>query len=132
MLERIDHIGIAVKDLEQALGFYEKKLGLKCTSVEEVAEQKVRVAFLPLGESKIELLEPTDPAGPVGAFLAQKGPGVHHLSLAVDNLKETLKNLEKEGVALIDKEPRIGAGGAKIAFVHPRATGGILLELCEH
>lgn len=131
MLEKIDHIGIAVADLEKAMHFYREHLGLECAGIEEVDEQKVRVAFFPVGESKIELLESTDPAGPVGKFVEKKGEGVHHLSYRVKDVDAEIRKLKEKGVALIDEKPRYGAGGARIAFLHPRATGGVLVELCE-
>ncbi len=131
MLKKIDHIGIAVKNLDEALKFYEEKLGLKATGTEVVEEQKVRIAFLPLGESKLELLESTDPEGPVAKFIESRGEGVQHIALRVDNVEEKVKELEEQGVRLIDKTPRYGAGGARIAFLHPKSTYGILLELCQ-
>ncbi len=131
MLEKVDHIGIAVSDLQKAISFYRDQLGLEFKGTEVVEEQKVEVAFFPVGESKIELLEPTDPAGPVGKFIEKKGEGVHHLSFRVSNLEEKLEQLKQQGVALIDEKPRYGAGGAKIAFLHPKSTGGVLIELCE-
>lgn len=131
MFEKIDHIGIAVADLEKALSFYRDQLGLEYKGIEEVDEQKVRVAFFPVGESKIELLESTDPAGPVGKFIEKKGEGVHHLSFRVNDIEGKLRQLKEQGVDLIDERPRYGAGGAKIAFLHPRSTGGVLVELCE-
>lgn len=131
MLKKIDHIGIAVKNLDEALKFYEEKLGLKATGTEVVEEQKVRIAFLPVGESKLELLESTDPEGPVAKFIESRGEGVQHIALRVDNVEEKLKELEEQGVRLIDKTPRYGAGGARIAFLHPKSTYGILLELCQ-
>ena len=131
LFEKIDHIGIAVADLEKALSFYRDQLGLEYKGIEEVDEQKVRVAFFPVGESKIELLESTDPAGPVGRFIEKKGEGVHHLSFRVTDIEGKLRQLKEQGVDLIDEKPRYGAGGAKIAFLHPRSTGGVLVELCE-
>lgn len=131
MFEKIDHVGIAVSDLEKAVEFYKDQLGLDFKGTEVVDEQKVKVAFFPVGESKIELLEPTDPDGPVGKFIEKKGEGVHHLSFRVSNIEEKLKALKDQGVALIDEKPRYGAGGAKIAFLHPKSTGGVLVELCE-
>ncbi len=130
-MDKIDHIGIAVRDLEQALPFYRDRLGLQVKGFEELADQKVKVAFLPVGESKIELLQSTDPAGPVAKFIEHKGEGIQHLAFRVTNLAEKLKQLKASGVALIDDKPRPGAGGARIAFIHPRSTGGILIELCE-
>jgi methylmalonyl-CoA/ethylmalonyl-CoA epimerase len=131
MFEKIDHIGIAVANLEEALKFYSDQLKLESTGTEVVEEQKVKVAFFPVGESKIELLESTDPEGPVGKFVEKKGGGVHHVSFRVSNIEEKIKQLKKQGVALIDEKPRYGAGGAKIAFLHPKSTGGVLIELCE-
>lgn len=131
MLKKIDHIGIAVRDLEQALTFYCDLLGLECTGTEEVAEQKVKVAFLPLGETKVELLQSTDPEGPVAKFIEGRGEGVHHLAFRVENIEEKLEQLKASGVRLIDEQPRYGAGGARIAFIHPKAAGGVLAELCE-
>ncbi len=131
MLERIDHIGIAVRDLEAALTVYRDCLGLTMTGVEEVAEQKVKVAFLPVGDSKVELLQSTDPEGPVAKFIENKGEGVQHIAFRVKNLEEKLAELKAKGVRLIDEKPRYGAGGARIAFLHPKSTGGVLVELCE-
>lgn len=131
MFEKIDHIGIAVASLDEALKFYRDQLGLDFKGTEVVNEQKVKVAFFPVGESKLELLESTDPDGPVGKFIAKKGEGIHHLSFRVSNIEEKLQQLQERGVSLIDEKPRFGAGGAKIAFLHPKSTGGILIELCE-
>ncbi len=131
MFEKVDHIGIAVANLDEALKLYRDQLGLVCKGTEVVEEQKVKVAFLPVGESKVELLESTDPEGPVGKFIEKKGAGVHHLSFRVSNIEEKLEQLKQQGVALIDEKPRYGAGGAKIAFLHPKSTGGVLIEICE-
>jgi len=131
MIQQVDHIGIAVKDLETALKFYTDLLGLQATGTEIVADQKVKVAFLPLGEGEIELLESTDPAGAIAAFIEKKGEGIQHIALRVDDIEQTLAELKAKGVRLIDEEPRYGAGGAKIAFIHPKAAGGPLIELCE-
>jgi len=127
----IEHIGIAVKNLEDSIIFYEKILGLKCYKIEEVHEQKVRTAFFAIGQTKIELLEPTDPEGPVGKFIEKRGEGIHHIAFAVENLAEQLRHSEKEGVKLIDNLPRKGADGLDIAFLHPKSTGGVLIEMCE-
>ena len=127
----VDHIGVAVKDLKKALEFWEKTLGIPCVGVEEVAEQKVRTAFLPVKDTEIELLEPTADDSPVAKFIEKKGEGIHHIALRVENLEEALEELKARGVQLIDEKPRYGAGGARIAFVHPKATGGVLLELSE-
>ena len=132
-LSHIEHLGIAVKSIEAALPFYEKVLGLECYAVEEVADQKVKTAFLKIGQTKIELLESTDPEGPVGKFIEKKGEGIHHIAFAVeDGLKEALEATELHGVQLIDKQPRSGAEGLNIAFLHPKSTIGVLTELCEN
>ncbi len=130
-LSHIEHIGIAVKSLEEAIPFWEKQLGLKCYAIEEVKEQKVRTAFFRIGQSKIELLESTDPEGPIGKFIEKKGEGVHHLAIAAEGLQSNLDELAGNGVQLIDKAPRKGAEGLDIAFLHPKSTHGVLLELCE-
>ena len=131
MLEKIDHVGVAVRDLEQAVQVFNDKLGIELGGIEEVAEQKVKVAFLPLGESKIELLQSTDPEGAIARFIEKRGEGIQHIAFLVKNLEEILTRLKSSGVELIDKKPRIGAGGAKIAFLHPKSTCGVLIELCE-
>ncbi len=131
MFEKIDHVGIAVSDLEAAMKLYRDQVGLECSGTEIVEEQKVKVAFFPVGQSKVELLESTDPDGPVGKFIEKKGEGIHHLSFRVSNIDEKIKQLKEQGVALIDEKPRYGAGGARIAFLHPKSTGGVLIELCE-
>ncbi len=132
-LSHIEHIGIAVKSLEQAIPLYEQKLGLKCYAVEEVEEQKVKTAFFKVGETKIELLESTDPQGPIGKFIEKKGEGVHHIAFATKGgLQATLDQLGDAGVQLIDKSPRKGAEGLNIAFLHPKSTMGVLTELCEN
>lgn len=127
----VDHIGVAVKSIDEALKFWEGTLGIKCHGVEEVADQKVKTAFLPLNETEVELLEATSPESPVAKFIEAKGEGIHHLAIRVENLEAALAELKEKGVRLIDENPRMGAGGAKIAFLHPKATGGILLELSE-
>jgi methylmalonyl-CoA epimerase len=128
---KIDHIGIAVKNLENAATFWEGVLGLKITEVEEVASQKVKTAFIPLGESEVELLSSTEPDGPIAKFIEKKGEGIQHIAFRVDNIEAALATLKEQGVRLIDETPRPGAGGAKIAFLHPKATFGVLVELCE-
>ena len=128
---RVDHIGIAVKDLAQAKKFYEEILGMKATGEEVVEEQKVKVCFIPSGDSEVELLESTSPDGPIAKFIEKNGGGIQHLALRVDNIEAALEELKAKGVRLIDEKPRYGAGGASIAFIHPKATGGILLELSE-
>ncbi|MCL5981055.1 MAG: methylmalonyl-CoA epimerase [Firmicutes bacterium] len=131
MIKKIDHIGIAVNSIEQSAKLYETLLGLKITATEVVEEQKVKVAFLPTGDSEVELLESTDPEGPVAKFIAARGEGIQHLAFRVENLEEMLAVLKAAGVRLIDEKPRHGAGGAKIAFLHPKETFGTLIELCE-
>ena len=130
-LTHIEHIGIAVKSLDDAIPFWEQKLGMKCYAIEEVKEQKVRTAFFKIGQSKIELLESTDPEGPIGKFIEKKGEGVHHLAFATEGLQSNLDELAGKGVQLIDKTPRKGAEGLDIAFLHPKSTTGVLMELCE-
>lgn len=128
----IEHIGIAVKNLKEAIAYYEKVLGLKCYAIEEVEDQKVKTAFFKVGQTKIELLESTDMEGPVGKFILEKGEGVHHIAFSVNNLSEKLKEVESKGIELIDKKPRKGAEGLDIAFIHPKSTFGVLTEFCEH
>ncbi len=128
----IEHIGIAVKSLEQAIPFYEKVFGLECYAVEEVADQRVKTAFFKVGQTKIELLESTDPEGPIGKFIEKKGEGIHHLAFAVEGLAGKLEKAAQLGVQLIDKAPRKGAEGLNIGFLHPKSTFGVLTELCEH
>lgn len=128
---KLDHIGIAVESIDSALPVWEGVLGLPLHGVEEVAEQKVKTAFMPVGDTEIELLQSTDPEGPIGKFIAAKGQGVHHLAFRVANIDAALEELKARGVRLIDEKPRYGAGGARIAFIHPKSTGGVLVELCE-
>jgi methylmalonyl-CoA/ethylmalonyl-CoA epimerase len=127
----IEHIGIAVSNLKAAIEFYEKVIGLKCYSIESVPDQKVRTAFFMIGETKIELLEPTDTEGPVGKFIEKRGEGIHHIAFAVKNIEKQLKHAEKLGVKLIDTVPRKGAENLDIAFLHPKSTSGVLIEICE-
>lgn len=126
----IEHIGIAVNSLEESIPYYENVLGLKCYAVEEVKDQKVKTAFFRVGQTKIELLESTDPEGPIGKFIEKKGQGVHHLAFAVDDVAGALKNAEEKGIRLIDKQPRKGAEGLSIGFLHPKSTLGVLTEFC--
>ncbi|MBZ5535183.1 MAG: methylmalonyl-CoA epimerase [Acidobacteriia bacterium] len=128
---RISHVGIAVKSLDQASRFYGETLGIPAGDREIVEEQKVAVAMHPLGESCIELLEPTDPLSPIARFLNKRGPGVHHLCLEVEDLQGLLRELKARGVRLIDEIPRTGAGGCQVAFIHPESTQGVLIELNE-
>lgn len=130
-LSHIEHIGIAVKSLENSIPYWEQIFGLKCYSIEEVAEQKVKTAFFKVGQTKIELLESTDPEGPIGKFIEKKGEGIHHIAFAVNNLEQALAETEEKGIQLIDKTPRKGAEGLDIAFLHPKSTFGVLTELCE-
>lgn len=131
MIKKIDHIGIAVSNLEEALSFYEEALGLKVKGIEEVPEQKVKVGFLDIGETHFELLESTAPDGPVGKFIEKRGEGLHHIAILVDNIENTLHILKEKQVNLIDEVPRKGAGGSKMAFIHPKSAHGVLLELYE-
>lgn len=131
-ISHIEHIGIAVKNLEESIAYYENILGFKCYAVEEVKEQKVKTAFFMVGQTKIELLESTDPEGPIGKFIEKKGEGIHHLAYAVKGLENSLTEMESKGVQLIDKTPRKGAEGLDIAFLHPKSTAGVLTELCEN
>jgi methylmalonyl-CoA/ethylmalonyl-CoA epimerase len=127
----IEHIGIAVNSLSDAIAYYEQLLGTKCYAIEEVADQKVRTAFFKIGQTKIELLESTDPEGPVGKFIEKKGEGIHHIAFAVNGLEESLEEVKEKGIRLIDEKPRKGAEGLHIAFLHPKSTFGVLTELCE-
>lgn len=129
-ISHIEHIGIAVDNLDEAIAYYEGTLGLKCYAVEEVVDQKVKTAFFQVGDTKIELLESTDPEGPIGKFIEKKGAGVHHLAFAVDNVNEALATVESKGVKLIDKQKRKGAEGLNIGFLHPKSTLGVLTEFC--
>lgn len=126
----IEHIGIAVAKLEESIRYYEKVLGLTCYAIEEVPDQKVKTAFFKVGDTKIELLESTDPEGPVGKFIEKKGPGIHHLAFAMNNVSESLKHAAEHGVKLIDEVPRKGAEGLQIGFLHPKSTFGVLTEFC--
>jgi len=130
-VKHIDHIGIAVNGIETAGKFYTDILGLKIAEVENVADQKVNVAFIPITDSEVELLESTDPDGPVAKYIQARGEGVQHVAFRVENIEEALAELKEKGVRLIDQEPRNGAGGARIAFIHPKETNGVLVELCE-
>ncbi|MFO7935933.1 MAG: methylmalonyl-CoA epimerase [Bacteroidales bacterium] len=126
----IEHIGIAVTDLDEAIGYYEGVLGLECYAIEKVSDQKVRTAFFKIGDTKIELLEPTEPDSPVGRFIEKRGPGMHHLAFAVDHVGEALQQASEKGIRLIDREPRKGAEGLRIGFLHPASTLGVLTEFC--
>ena len=130
-ISHIEHIGIAVKSIEETKKYYEEVLGLECYSIEEVEEQKVKTAFFQVGDTKIELLESTSPDGPIGKFIERKGEGMHHLAFAVDNTNEALQDVGSKGVQLIDNVSRNGAEGLKIGFLHPKSTHGVLTELCS-
>jgi methylmalonyl-CoA/ethylmalonyl-CoA epimerase len=131
MVTKIDHIGVAVKNLEESLKFYQETLGLELHGVEIVEEQKVKVAFLPIGDTEIELLESTDVDGPIAKYIANKGEGVQHIAYRVDDIEKAIADMQSKGVRMIDEKPRYGAGGAKIAFCHPKSTNGVLVELCQ-
>ncbi|HDN58920.1 MAG: methylmalonyl-CoA epimerase [Candidatus Neomarinimicrobiota bacterium] len=131
MIEKIDHIGIAVNSIEERLRFFKDMLSLELAGTEEINDQKVKVAFVKVGDVNIELLEPTDPASPIAKFIAKKGEGIHHIALKTNNISETLKHLNENNITLIDTTPRQGAHGKKIAFIHPKSTGGVLIELCQ-
>lgn len=128
---KVDHIGIAVSNLDETLKFYTEILGLECQGTEVVEEQKVRVAFLPVGDTEVELLESTDPEGPIARFIEKNGEGVQHIAFRVDNIEEAIAHMQEKGLKMIDEKPRYGAGGAKIAFVHPKGTGRVLVELSQ-
>ena len=128
----IEHIGIAVDNLEESIKYHEEVLGLECYGVEEVPDQKVKTAFFKVGDTKIELLESTDPDGPIGKFVAKKGPGIHHMAYAVPDAAAKLKEAQEKGLRVIDKEPRKGAEGLNIGFLHPKSTHGVLTEICDH
>jgi methylmalonyl-CoA/ethylmalonyl-CoA epimerase len=128
---KIEHIGIATRGLDEAIGFWRDVLGLREVRTEEVEEQKVRVAMLPLGESRIELLEPTSEDSPIAKFLEKRGPGIHHIAVRVPDIRVALARLKERGARLIDETPRVGAGGCLVAFIHPSTTNGVLLELVE-
>ncbi|MCX7954144.1 MAG: methylmalonyl-CoA epimerase [Bacteroidales bacterium] len=130
-IKNIEHIGIAINNLEESIPLFEKILGVKCYAIEEVKDQKVKTAFFKIGETKIELLESTDPDGPISKFIEKRGQGVHHIAFKVENLHEALKEMENNNIQLIDKEPRKGAESLNIAFLHPKSTNGVLIELCE-
>ena len=131
MVSKIDHIGIAVSNLDEAVKLYKDVLGLELHGTEVVPEQKVRVAFLPVGDTEVELLESTSAEGPIAKFIEAKGQGIQHIAFRVNDIEAALEEMKAKGMRLIDDKPRYGAGGAKIAFLHPKSTGGVLIELCE-
>lgn len=128
---KIDHIGIATRQLREATALWQDALGLKIDFTEDVDEQGVRIAMLPIGETHIELLEPLTPESPVGRFLDKRGPGIHHIAIRVDDIRAALGRLKEKGARLIDETPRVGAGGCLVAFIHPSSTNGVLLELVQ-
>lgn len=132
MLRRIYHLGYAVRSLEDAADFYREHFGVEVSEPEEIPEQGIRTVMFDVGESRIELLEPTSPESPVGKFLDKSGEGFHHVAFEVEDLASSLRELARDGVDLIDEEPRIGAGGTRMAFIHPKGAFGVLTELCEH
>lgn len=129
-VNHIEHIGIAVRNLDEMIPYYEKLLGIPCYAIEEIKDQRVKTAFFNVGQTKIELLESTDPEGPIGKFIEKKGEGIHHIAFATDHVDEALKEAEKSGLELIDKRSRRGAEGLRIGFLHPRSTHGVLTEFC--
>ncbi|MBC8320459.1 MAG: methylmalonyl-CoA epimerase [Bacteroidetes bacterium] len=130
-LSHIEHVGIAVKNLEEAIAYYENTLGLSCYAIEDVADQKVKTAFFKIGQTKIELLGSTHPNGPIGKFIEKRGEGIHHIAFAVNDIEKSLEEADKKGIRLIDAKPRKGAEGLDIAFLHPKSTFGVLTEFCE-
>jgi methylmalonyl-CoA/ethylmalonyl-CoA epimerase len=131
MVKKVDHIGIAVKSLDQALPFYTEELKLPLLGIEEVESEKVKVAFLEVGETHIELLEPTSPESAIAKYIEKRGEGIHHIALGVESIQERLTELKEKGVRLIQEQAKIGAGGSKVAFLHPKSAAGVLYELCE-
>lgn len=131
MVKKVDHIGVAVKDLEKSLKFYTETLGMNLQDTEIVEDQKVKVAFLPIGDTEIELLESTDENGPIAKYIEKKGEGIQHIAYRVDDIDKAIAEMKQKGIRMIDENPRYGAGGAKIAFLHPKSTNGVLIELCE-
>jgi methylmalonyl-CoA/ethylmalonyl-CoA epimerase len=131
LVKKIDHIGIAVRSIEKALPFYTEVLNLPLLGIEEVDSEKVKVAFLKIGESKLELLEPTSTESAIAMFLEKRGEGIHHIALAVDSIQERINEIKDKGIRMINESPKRGAGGALVAFMHPKSTGGVLLEYCE-
>lgn len=131
MIKKIDHIGIAVSNLEESLKLYREILGLDLQGTEVVEEQKVKVAFLPIGDTEFELLESTDSSGPIAKYIEKKGQGVQHIALEVEDIEKAIEEMKEKGLRVIDEKPRYGAGGSKIAFLHPKSTNGVLIELCQ-
>ncbi|WP_010284518.1 methylmalonyl-CoA epimerase [Bacillus timonensis] len=131
MINKIDHIGIAVSSIEKSLPFYTTILNLQLEGIEEVDSEKVRVAFIKIGESKLELLEPLSSDSPIAKFIEKRGEGIHHIALGTSSIEERIREIKENGIRMLADEPKFGAGGAKIAFMHPKSTGSVLYELCE-
>lgn len=131
MIKKVDHIGIAVRSLEQALPFYTEVLNLPLIGIEEVTSEKVRVAFISVGETKLELLEPTSDESAIAKFIEKRGEGIHHVALGVSSIEERIEDMKNKGIKMIHNQPKLGAGGALVAFMHPKSTGGILYEFCQ-
>ena len=131
MIKKVDHIGIAVRSLEEALPFYTDILKLPLLGVEEVESEMLKVAFLKAGDTKLELLEPTSPVSAVAKFIEQRGEGLHHVALGVDSIQDRINEMKEKGISMLNDVPKLGAGGAKIAFMHPKSTGKVLYEFCE-
>lgn len=131
MVKKVDHIGIAVKSIQESLKLYRDIYGLDLAGIEEVEDQKVKTAFLPIGDTEIELLESTDPNGAIAKFIDKKGEGIQHIAFQVEDVEKALEEAKAQGIRLIDEKPRYGAGGAKIAFLHPKSTKGVLVEFCQ-
>ena len=131
MIKKIDHIGIAVINLNDSIKFYTEILGLKLLKTEELKEQKLKIAFIEAGETEFELLEPMDSEGPIAKFIETKGQGIQHIAFRVEDIEKVMNELKSKGIRMIDEKPRSGAGNAKIAFIHPKSTNGVLIELCQ-
>ncbi|MEQ2526098.1 methylmalonyl-CoA epimerase [Bacillaceae bacterium CLA-AA-H227] len=131
MIKKVDHIGIAVRSLEEALPFYTEVLGLEVQAIEEVDSEKVKVAFIKVGETKLELLEPSSPDSPIAQAIEKRGEGIHHVALGVDSIEERIKEMQEKGIQMLQDKAKTGAGGALVAFMHPKSTGRVLYELCE-
>lgn len=131
MIKKVDHIGIAVRSLEEALPFYTEVLGLEVQAIEEVDSEKVKVAFIQVGETKLELLEPTSPDSPIAQAIEKRGEGIHHVALGVDSIEDRIKEMQEKGIQMLQDKAKTGAGGALVAFMHPKSTGRVLYELCE-
>ncbi|WP_099360643.1 methylmalonyl-CoA epimerase [Fredinandcohnia onubensis] len=131
MIKKIDHIGIAVSSIENSLPFYTNILNLQLEGIEEVESENVKIAFIKIGESKLELLEPLSPESPIAKFIEKRGEGIHHIALGVSSIEARIQDMKENGIRMLSDESKLGAGGAKIAFMHPKSTGSVLYELCE-